>query len=92
MRKSRFTESQIVAILKEGEELWRRYKAGETVLGIANALGQRTTNLYRVLQASGGITPAQRSRAPRVLSFSEREEICRGIAAGYTLRHRQRPS
>src|ERR1700687_3740193 len=68
------------------EELWRRYKAGETVLGIANALGQRTTNLYRVLQASGGIAPAQRSRAPRVLSFSEREEISRGIAAGDTLR------
>ena len=39
----------------EREELWRRYKAGETVLGIANALGQRTTNLYRVLQASEGI-------------------------------------
>jgi hypothetical protein len=30
--------------------------------------------------------PAQRSRAPRVLSFSEREEISRGIAAGDTLR------
>ena len=29
-------------------ELWRRYKAGETVLGIASALGQRSTNLYRV--------------------------------------------
>src|ERR1700722_9225148 len=37
----------------EREELWRRYKAGEMILGIANALGQRTTNLYRVLQASG---------------------------------------
>jgi transposase, IS30 family len=68
------------------EELWRRYKAGETVLGIASALGQRTTNLYRVLQASGGIAPTQRSRAPRVLSFSEREEISRGIAAGKTFR------
>ena len=68
------------------EELWRRYKAGETVLGIGRALGQRTTNLYRVLQAAGGIAPAQRSRSPRVLGFGEREEISRGIAAGDTFR------
>jgi IS30 family transposase len=68
------------------EELWRRYKAGETVLGIGRALGQRTTNLYRVLQAAGGIAPARCSRSPRVLSFSEREEISRGIAAGDTFR------
>ena len=68
------------------EELWRRYKVGETVLGIASALGQRPTNLYRVLQAAGGIAPAQRSRSPRVLSFGEREEISRGIAAGDTFR------
>lgn len=78
-RPSTVTEAQ-------REELWRRYKAGETVLGIASTLGQRTTNLYRVLQASGGIGPAQRSRAPRVLSFREREEISRGIAAGDTFR------
>jgi IS30 family transposase len=63
-------------------ELWRRYKAGETVLGIAYALGQRPTNLYRVLQATGGIAPPRRTRSPRVLSFCEREEISRGIAAG----------
>lgn len=68
------------------EELWRRYKAGETVLGIAGALGQRSSNLYRVLQATGGIAPAQRSRSPRALSFREREEISRGIAAGSTFR------
>src|SRR5476651_388612 len=68
------------------EELWRRYQAGETILGIGRALGQRTTNLYRVLQAAGGIAPAQRSRSPRVLSFGEREEISRGIAAGDTFR------
>ena len=34
------------------EELWRRYKAGESVLWISRALRQRPTNLYRVLQAS----------------------------------------
>jgi IS30 family transposase len=68
------------------EELWRRYKAGETILGIGRALGQRTTNLYRVLQAAGGIAPAECSRSPRVLSFGEREEISRGVAAGDTFR------
>ena len=68
------------------EELWRRYKAGETVLGICRALGQRSGNLYRVLQAAGGIAPARRIRSPKVLSFCEREEISRGIAAGETFR------
>src|SRR4029077_18133923 len=60
-------------------KLARRFSASPT-------LGQRTTNLYRVPEASGGIAPAQSSRAPRVLSFSGREEISRGIAAGDTLR------
>jgi IS30 family transposase len=68
------------------EELWRRYKAGESVLKIASTLGQRTSNLYRTLQATGGIEPARRTRSLRVLSFCEREEISRGIAAGNTLR------
>lgn len=68
------------------EELWRRYKAGESMLGIGRALGQRTTNLYRVLQATGGIAPAERTRSARVLSFGEREEISRGIAAGNAFR------
>jgi IS30 family transposase len=64
------------------EELWRRYKAGEAVLWISRDLGQRSTNLYRVLQAAGGIEPPPRTRHPRVLSLGEREEISRGIAAG----------
>jgi len=35
------------------EELWRRYRAGETILGIGRALGQRPTTIHRVLQATG---------------------------------------
>jgi len=35
-------------------EFWRRYKAGESVLGIIGALRQRRTNIHRVLEASGG--------------------------------------
>ena len=61
------------------EELWRRYKAGETILGIGRALGQRPTTIHRVLQATGGIGPPLRRRSARVLSFAEREEISRGI-------------
>jgi IS30 family transposase len=77
-RHSRVTDAQRV-------ELWRRYRAGETVFSIADALGQRSTsNIYRVLEATGGITPAERRRSSRVLSFGEREEISRGIAAGDT--------
>lgn len=67
-------------------ELWRRYKAGETILGIGRALGQRQASIHRVLQATGGIAPAERSRAPRTLTFREREEISRGIASGKSFR------
>jgi IS30 family transposase len=68
------------------EEFWRRYKAGESVLGIIDALRQRAGNINRVLVASGGIAPAPRTRAQRVLRFGEREEISRGLAAGDSFR------
>lgn len=67
-------------------ELWWRYRAGETILEIVRALDQRSSNLYRVLQAAGGIAPLPRARSLRVLSFREREEISRGIAAGESFR------
>jgi IS30 family transposase len=67
-------------------EFWRRYKAGESVLGIIGALRQRRTNIHRVLEASGGIAPVPRTRSQRVLRFGEREEISRGLAAGDSFR------
>ena len=79
-RHSMVTDAQRV-------ELWRRYKAGETVLSIAHQLGQRSSsNIYRVLEAAGGIAPDQRSRSAKVLSFREREEISRGVAVGDSFR------
>ena len=82
MRRGRsrlFTDSECA-------ELWRRYKAGESVMGIGVALGRVRSAVYRVLQVTGGIAPAIRHRSLRVLSFAEREEISRGIAAGQTIR------
>src|SRR6202790_2030803 len=79
-RHSMVTDAQRV-------ELWRPYKAGETVLSIAHELGQRSSsNIYRVLEVSGGIAPDQRSRSAKVLSFREREEISRGVAVGDSFR------
>ena len=62
-------------------EFWRRYKAGESVLGIINAPGQRSANIHRAW-ATGGIAPVPRTRSQRALRFGEREEISRGLAAG----------
>jgi len=68
------------------EEFWRRYKAGESVLGIIGALRQQRANIHRVLEATGGIAPVPRTRSPKVLRFGEREEISRGLAAGDSFR------
>jgi IS30 family transposase len=67
-------------------DLWRRYKDGESILSIAHALGRRDSSIHKLLQRSGGIAPAERYRAARVLSLVEREEVSRGLAAGYTFR------
>lgn len=70
----------------ECAELWRMYKAGESVLGIGRALGRGGSAVRRVLESTGGIAPTLRRRSSRVLSFVEREEISRGIAAGQSIR------
>jgi len=70
----------------EREKPWRRYKAAETIVKIGREPGQRPTNIRRVLQASGGIAPAQPRPSSRVLSFGEREDISRAIAADYTFK------
>jgi IS30 family transposase len=66
--------------------MWRRYKAGESILGIGRALDRAQTTVHRELQYTGGIAPPERRRSSRVLSLVEREEVSRGIAAGYTIR------
>ncbi len=67
-------------------EMWRRYKAGESILGIGQALERSQTTVHRELQYTGGIAPPERRRSSRALNLVEREEVSRGIAAGYTIR------
>ena len=70
----------------ESAELWRRYKSGESINGIARLLGRGVGAIFGVLQRTGGIAPAPQRRSSRVLNLVEREEVSRGIAAGDSIR------
>lgn len=72
---------------KQRAELWERWRSGQCVADIARALERRNkSGVYRILALNGGIAPAPRRRAPRTLRLAEREEISRGIAAGWSMR------
>jgi IS30 family transposase len=70
----------------ERDELWRRWRQGESLSAIARALDRRGEVLHRVLAGTGGFTPVPRRRSARVLSVAEREEISRGVAGGQSMR------
>jgi IS30 family transposase len=71
---------------EQQRELWRRWRAGESLHEIARAFGRRASSIHGMIAAHGGYVPAARRRAPRVLALGEREEISRGLAAGASLR------
>jgi IS30 family transposase len=67
-------------------EMWRRWKAGESLHEIGRAFGKGHGSIRFLLTQRGGIVPPPRRRSPRTLTLSEREEISRGIAAGLSIR------
>src|SRR4029078_8191604 len=67
--------------------LGERWRGGQFVADIARALERgKKSGVDRVLALNGGIAPLPRRRAQRALRLAEREEISRGIAAGWSLR------
>jgi IS30 family transposase len=80
MRRVRQWEPQ------QRQELWKRWKAGESVVEIARSIGRVPTSVYGVVARAGGIAPALRQRSSRALKLEEREEISRALAAGESLR------
>jgi IS30 family transposase len=70
----------------ERRELWRRWKQGEGLVEIAQALSRPVSSVQNLVTRSGGIAPAVRRRSARVLQLQEREEISRGLAGGMTIR------
>jgi IS30 family transposase len=67
-------------------ELWRRWKAGESLHAIGRALGKQHNVIRFLLARHGGIAPPVRRRSRRALTLAEREDISRGIASGYSMR------
>ena len=67
-------------------ELWKRWKAGQSLNEIGRALGKDHVVVHFVLARHGGIAPPTRRRSRRVLTLAERENISRGIASGCSMR------
>jgi IS30 family transposase len=68
------------------DEIWSRMRAGHAVKPTARSLGLSTSTVRTYLLRCGGIRPDPRHRATGRLSFEEREEISRGLAADRSLR------
>ncbi len=71
---------------REKVELWKRWKRGESLSDIGRALGRIPGAVHHVVSARGGIPPPSRTRSRRSLTLTEREEISRGLARGYSVR------
>ena len=75
--------SRILFTAKQKDELWERWKNGQSVLAISRVLERRNkTGVQRIVALNGGIAPAPRCRAVAALKLEEREEISRAIADG----------
>ena len=72
--------SRILFTAKQKDELWERWKNGQSVLAISRALERRNkTGVQRIVALNGGMAPAPRRRAVAALKLEEREEISRGL-------------
>jgi IS30 family transposase len=79
VRRARMTWS-------ERNELWRRWRAGESLVDIAKALERERTGVGNVVAAAGGIAPPAQQRSRLALTAQEREEISRGLAHDESVR------
>jgi hypothetical protein len=67
-------------------DIWRRWKAGESLHEIGRAFGKDHGSIQFLLSKRGGIAPPVRRRSLRTLMLDEREDISRGIASGSSIR------
>ncbi|MFE3262619.1 IS30 family transposase [Nocardia sp. NPDC059091] len=68
------------------DELWRRWRAGESFSAIARSLEMPLQHVRRFLAQTGGIRRPPSRRRIQYLTMAEREEISRGLARGRSAR------
>jgi IS30 family transposase len=66
----------------EQDEVWARWRQGQSLRLIARQLGKRVPSVRAFVLQTGGVQHHPPRRAQRSLSMAEREEISRGVAAG----------
>jgi IS30 family transposase len=71
---------------QEQDEVWARWRQGESLRLIARKLGKRGPSVRAFVLQTGGVQRHPPRRASRCLSMAEREEISRGVAAGQPCR------
>jgi IS30 family transposase len=70
----------------ERNELWARWRRGESLREISRALNRVSSSVYEIVSAEGGIAPRPRRRSRLALTTTEREEVSRHLARGVSLR------
>ena len=71
---------------QQKQELWTRWRMGQSISEIGRALGKQSGSIHGVLASNGGVTPYVKSRACCALTLAEREEISRGLVEGLSVR------
>ncbi len=66
--------------------MWEYWRKGDSLQKIAQLFNQNHSSVQGIMAETGGITPVPRCRSKWALTLSEREEISRGLVAGYSIR------
>ena len=72
--------------VQEKAEIWREYRAGNSLRSISRTLGRSMQALRMLVASTGGRPPVVPRRSKPRLSLAEREEISRGVVAGDSCR------
>jgi DNA-binding CsgD family transcriptional regulator len=70
----------------EVDEIWARWRSGQAVKVLSRQMRVNPSTVRDLLHRTGGIRPTPKRRWELRLTLTEREEISRGLAAGFSLR------